>query len=84
MSDSHNWSPSYTAWKLMDVILESRKLKPTDLSKEQLLDLFSDCVNSVDGEYISDIEDLDEEIEEDDYDDEILDEDDDEDEDDDD
>lgn len=72
MSDSHNWSPSYTAWKLMEIILETRKLKPSDLGKEQLLDLFSDCVNSVDGDYIADIEDLDEEIEEDDYDDELV------------
>ena len=70
MSDHKDWSPSYTAWKLMEVILEARDLKPSDLGKEQLLDLFSDCVNSVQGEYIADIEDLDDEIEDDEFDEE--------------
>ncbi len=69
MSESKDWSPSYTAWKLMEVIVESRSLKLSDLGKEQLLDLFSDCVNSVQGEYIADIVDIDD----DDFDDDDLD-----------
>lgn len=71
MSDHKDWSPSYTAWKLMEVVLEARNLKPIDLGKEQLLDLFSDCVNSVQGEYVADIEDLDDDIDDEDFDDEI-------------
>lgn len=80
MSD-HNWSPSYTAWKLMETVLDARNLKPDDLGKEQLLDLFSDCANAVEGEYIADIEDLDEELEDEDFDEEDPDDDEDEDED---
>ena len=68
MSESTDWSPSYTAWKLMQTILESKNLKAEDLGKELLLDLFSDCVNSVAGDYIADIEDIDDELEDDDYD----------------
>ncbi|MAK59909.1 MAG: hypothetical protein CMK09_02915 [Ponticaulis sp.] len=68
MSESKDWSPSYTAWKLMETILDSKDIKPSDLGKELLLDLFSDCVNAVSGEYVSDIEDLDDEIEDDDFD----------------
>ena len=71
MSDHKDWSPSYTAWKLMEVVLEARNLKPIDLGKEQLLDLFSDCVNSVQGEYVADIEDLDDDIDDEVFDDEI-------------
>ena len=63
MSDTKNWSPSYTAWKLMETILEGKDLKPTDLGKELLLDLYSDCVNSVAGDYVADIEDIDHELE---------------------
>ena len=65
MSDTKNWSPSYTAWKLMETILEGKDLKPTDLGKELLLDLYSDCVNSVAGEYVADIEDIDDELDDD-------------------
>lgn len=66
MSDT-NWSPSYTAWKLMEAVLSSREIKPEQLGKEQLLDLYSDCVNAVDGEYIADVEDLDDELDEEDF-----------------
>tara|TARA_Y100000052_G_scaffold27463_1_gene35386 strand:+ start:5885 stop:6064 length:180 start_codon:yes stop_codon:yes gene_type:complete len=52
----------------METILDSKDIKPSDLGKELLLDLFSDCVNAVSGEYVSDIEDLDDEIEDDDFD----------------
>lgn len=65
MSDQKDWSPSYTAWKLMETILESKDLKPHDLGKELLLDLFSDCVNSVAGEYVADLDDIDDELEDD-------------------
>lgn len=63
MSDQKDWSPSYTAWKLMETILKSKDLKAEDLGKELLLDLFSDCVNSVAGEYVADLDDIDDEME---------------------
>ncbi len=71
MSDTKNWSPSYTAWKLMETILEGKDLKPTDLGKELLLDLYSDCVNSVAGDYVADIEDIDHELEAEDFEDDL-------------
>ncbi len=71
MSDTKNWSPSYTAWKLMETILEGKDLKPTDLGKELLLDLYSDCVNSVSGDYVADIEDIDHELEAEDFEDDL-------------
>ena len=71
MSDTKNWSPSYTAWKLMETILEGKNLKPTDLGKELLLDLYSDCVNSVGGDYVADIEDIDHELEAEDFEDDL-------------
>ena len=71
MSDTKNWSPSYTAWKLMEAILEGKDLKPTDLGKELLLDLYSDCVNSVAGDYVADIEDIDHELEAEDFEDDL-------------
>ncbi|HBH89329.1 hypothetical protein [Ponticaulis sp.] len=71
MSDTKNWSPSYTAWKLMETILEGKNLKPTDLGKELLLDLYSDCVNSVAGDYVADIEDIDHELEAEDFEDDL-------------
>ncbi|MAP96100.1 MAG: hypothetical protein CMK07_14230 [Ponticaulis sp.] len=71
MSDHTNWSPSYTAWKLLETILEGKGVKPTDLGKELLLDLFSDCVNSVSGEYVADIEDIDDELDDDDFEDDV-------------
>ena len=71
MSDHTNWSPSYTAWKLLEAILEGKGVKPTDLGKELLLDLFSDCVNSVSGEYVADIEDIDDELDDDDFEDDV-------------
>ena len=71
MSDTKNWSPSYTAWKLMETILEGKELKPTDLGKELLLDLYSDCVNSVAGDYVADIEDIDHELEAEDFEDDL-------------
>lgn len=75
MSDTKNWSPSYTAWKLMETILEGKDLKPTDLGKELLLDLYSDCVNSVAGDYVADIEDIDHELEAEDFEDDLDDDD---------
>ncbi len=72
MSDSKDWSPSYTAWKLLETILDGKDLKPADLGKELLLDLFSDCVNSVNGDYVADIEDIDDELEDDDFDEDEL------------
>ena len=71
MSDTKNWSLSYTAWKLMETILEGKNLKPTDLGKELLLDLYSDCVNSVAGDYVADIEDIDHELEAEDFEDDL-------------
>ncbi|WP_022693573.1 hypothetical protein [Ponticaulis koreensis] len=71
MSDTKNWSPSYTAWRLMETILEGKDLKPTDLGKELLLDLYSDCVNSVAGDYVADIEDIDHELEAEDFEDDL-------------
>ena len=71
MSDTKNWSPSYTAWKLMETILEGKDLKPTDLGKELLLDLYSYCVNSVAGDYVADIEDIDHELEAEDFEDDL-------------
>ncbi|MAI91344.1 hypothetical protein [Ponticaulis sp.] len=71
MSESKDWSPSYTAWKLMETILEANEVKPSDLGKDLLLDLFSDCVNAVSGEYVADLDDLDDEFDEDEFDDEI-------------
>ena len=71
MSDTKNWSPSYTAWKLMETILEGKDLKPTDLGKELLLGLYSDCVNSVAGDYVADIEDIDHELEAEDFEDDL-------------
>lgn len=71
MSDTKNWSPSYTAWKLMETILDGKDLKPTDLGKELLLDLYSDCVNSVAGDYVADIEDIDHELEAEDFEDDL-------------
>ncbi len=71
MSDTKNWSPSYTAWKLMETILEGKDLKPTDLGKELLLDLYSDCVNSVAGDYVADIEDIDHELDAEDFEDDL-------------
>ena len=62
---------SYTAWKLMETILEGKDLKPTDLGKELLLDLYSDCVNSVAGDYVADIEDIDHELEAEDFEDDL-------------
>ena len=79
MSDSTNWSPSYTAWKLMTTILDGRGIQTKDLSKDQLLDLFSDCVNSVEGDYVAEIIDLDDDIEDEDFDEDDIDDDDDED-----
>lgn len=67
MSEKTDWSPSYTAWKLLETILEGKGLKPTDLGKELLLDLFSDCVNSVAGDYVAEIEDIDDELDDDDF-----------------
>lgn len=69
MSDSKDWSPSYMAWKLLETILEGKGVKPSDLGKDLLLDLYSDCVNSVAGEYVADIEDIDDELDDDDFDD---------------
>lgn len=71
MSDTKNWSPSYTAWRLMETILEGKDLKPTDLGKELLLDLYSDCVNSVAGDYVADIEDIDHELDAEDFEDDL-------------
>ncbi len=65
MSEHTDWSPSYTAWKLMETILEGKDVKPTEIGKELLLDLFSDCVNSVAGEYVADIDDIDDELDDD-------------------
>lgn len=70
MSEHKDWSPSYTAWKLLETILEGKGVKATDLGKELLLDLFSDCVNSVNGDYVADIEDIDDELDDDDFDEE--------------
>tara|TARA_B100000678_G_scaffold57471_2_gene46285 strand:- start:10097 stop:10321 length:225 start_codon:yes stop_codon:yes gene_type:complete len=67
MSEKTDWSPSYTAWKLLETILEGKGLKPTDLGKELLLDLFSDCANSVAGDYVAEIEDIDDELDDDDF-----------------
>lgn len=63
MSDHKDWSPSYTAWKLMEIVLESRTLKPVDLEKDELLELFSDCANAVQGEYLGGFEGLEEYLE---------------------
>ena len=71
MSDTKNWSPSYTAGELMETILEGKDLKPTDLGKELLLELYSDCVNSVAGDYVADIEDIDHELEAEDFEDDL-------------
>ena len=55
----------------METILEGKNLKPTDLGKELLLDLYSDCVNSVAGDYVADIEDIDHELEAEDFEDDL-------------
>ena len=55
----------------METILEGKDLKPTDLGKELLLDLYSDCVNSVAGDYVADIEDIDHELEAEDFEDDL-------------
>ena len=39
MSEKTDWSPSYTAWKLLETILEGKGLKPTDLGKAHALHL---------------------------------------------
>lgn len=69
MSTHTDWSPSYTAWKLLETILEGKDIKATEIGKELLLDLFSDCVNAVNGDYVADIEDIDDELDDDDFDD---------------
>lgn len=73
MSDAKDWSAHYTAWKLFETVLQANEVEPKQLSKDVMLDLFSDCVNAVAGEYIADIDDIDD----DDFDDdEVVDEDD--------
>jgi len=73
MSHPTDWSPSYTAWKLMETILEGQGLTASQIGKELLLDLYSDCVNSVSGEYVADLDSLDDELDDDIYEEVIID-----------
>jgi hypothetical protein len=74
MSEKSDWSPQYAAWRLFELVLEAEKRKSADMTRDEILGLFSECVSASEGTYTGDMDlsgfETDDEDEDDIYDDE--------------